>query len=31
MPTPDLSPIDAFTHLTSLTVSLGMLYSLLFL
>jgi hypothetical protein len=31
MPTPDLSPIDAFTYLTSLTVSLGMLYSLLFL
>ena len=31
MPTSDLSPIDAFTYLTSLTVSLGMLYSLLFL
>jgi hypothetical protein len=31
MPTPSLDPIDAFTYLTSLTVSLGMLYSLLFL
>ena len=31
MPTPSLSPSDAFTYLFSLTVSLGMLYSLLFL
>jgi len=31
MPTPSLDPIDTFTYLTSLTVSLGMLYSLLFL
>jgi hypothetical protein len=31
MPTPSLDPIDAFTYLFSLTVSLGMLYSLLFL
>ena len=30
-PDPDLSPFDTFAYLFSLTISLGMLYSLLFL